>query len=302
MPPALHLECELQEPDLAPGAIADAIGDCEHRLARGETISLEEVRELERRAEEFRHGAHYQLAQRVRRIALRLGHVDNARWQQLKQTPVPVFNMAERSYIGRLTSTKDAPVEFKVVFDHAFLTTNYRVNIGAYDLVKLTHRFNREGRLDLIDARLKQTRKSSVTTPAAEPAEEAIFHLVQVFAFKDKLPEPAWAESRAEYFIRMRQIAALFYDQGLVHEEQQFRHLIQSGHRLMKELHRAIQSDVLTDVRVTRYPYYPFHQLADDNAACYIAERAGLLDPKVLFEHDRKGGHLGDLRIRYGAG
>jgi hypothetical protein len=123
---------------------------------------------------------------------------------------------------------------------------------------------------------------------------------VQVFAFKDKLPEPAWAKSRAEYFIRMRQIAALFYDLGLVHEEQQFRHLIQSGHRLMRELHRAIQSDALTDVRVTRYPYYPFHQLADDNAACYIAERAGLLDPKVLFEHDRKGGHLGDLRIKYG--
>jgi hypothetical protein len=296
MPPTLQLECDVQEaafapatkpsgaPELphfeadpatlTPAAVADAIADCERRLAGGEAISLAEVRRLERCAEIFRKGSHYQLAQRVRKLALRLGHVDTARWQQLKQTPVPVFSMAERSYIGRLASTKDAPVELKVVFDHAFLTTNHRVSIGPHDLLKLTH---------------------------LEPADDTIFHLVQVFAFKDKLPEPAWTESRAEYFIRLRQIAALFYDLGLAQEEQQYRHLIQSGHRLMRELHRAIQSGNLTDVRVTRYPFYPFHQLPDDGAACYMIERAGLLEPKVLFDHDRKGGHLGDLRLRYAA-
>lgn len=323
MPPTLQLECDVQgaafspatepngapelphteaaPPPLTPAAVAEAIGDCERRLAIGEAISLAEVRRLERCAETFRKGSHYQLAQRVRKLALRLGHVDTARWQQLKQTPVPVFNMAERSYIGRLASTKDAPVELKVVFDHAFLTTNHRVSIGPHDLVKLTHRFNREGRIDLIDARLKRTRKFTDEGIPLEPADDAIFHLVQVFAFKDKLPEPAWSESRAEYFIRLRQIAALFYDLGLAQEEQQYRHLIQSGHRLMRELHRSIQSRTLTDVRVTRYPFYPFHQLPDDGAACYIIERAGLLEPKVLFDHDRKGGHLGDLKIRYGA-
>jgi|GEM_PF-1476870 len=322
MPPTLQLECDVQgtafptsshppgtaefaldDPEPAPDtpeALAAGIIACERRRAAGETISLAEVRGLERRAEAFRQGPHYQLAQRVRKLALRLGHVDTARWEQLKQTPVPVFNMAERSYIGRLPSTKDAPVEVKVVFDHVFLTTNHRASIGPHDLVKLTHRFNREGRLDLIDARLKQTRKFTDDGIPLAPADDAIFHLVQVFAFKDKLPEPGWSESRAEYFIRLRQIAALFYDLGLTQEEQQYRHLVQSGHRLMRELHRAVQAGTLTEVRVTRHPFYPFHQLPDDGAAGYMIERAGLLEPKVLFDDGRKGGHLGDLRIKYG--
>ena len=35
------------------------------------------------------------------------------------------------------------------------------------------------------------------------------------------------------------QIAAMFYDLGLTHEEQQYRHLIQFGHRLAQEIHRG---------------------------------------------------------------
>lgn len=282
-----------------PEFLADNIADFERRLLAQQPISLDEVRELERQTQPYRQGPHYQLAQRVRKLAQRLGHVGTAQWEQLKQTPVPVFNMAERSYIGRLPSTKDAPVEVKVVFDHLFLTTNYRVSIGSYDLVKITHRFNREGRLDLIDARLKQTKRLYLDADAPAPAEDAIFHLVQVFAFKDKQAELEWAESRCEYFIRLRQIAAIFYDLGLAEEVQQFRHLIQSGHRLMKELHRAVQSGSLLDVRVTRMPFYPFHQLREDEAACYIVSRAASVEPKVIFDTERKGGHLGDLRIKY---
>lgn len=289
----------LQAPE-APEFLADSIAAFERRLAAQQPISLDEVRELERQTQPFKRGPHYQLAQRVRKLALRLGHVDTAQWEQLKQTPVPVFNMAERSYIGRLASTKDAPVEVKVVFDHLFLTTNYRAAIGSYDLVKITHRFNREGRLDLIDARLKQTKRLCLDTDAPAPAEDTIFHLVQVFAFKDKQAELEWAESRCEYFIRLRQIAAVFYDLGLSEEDQQYRFLIQSGHRLMKELHRDAQSGSLLDVRVTRLPFYPFHQLQEDEAACYIISRAALIEPKVIFDPQRKGGHLGDLRIRYG--
>lgn len=289
------------EPTVAPEFLAASVTAFEHRLLAQEPISLEEVKELERQTEPYRRGPHYQLAQRVRKLAQRLGHVGHSEWEELKQTPMPVFNMAERSYIGRLTTTKDAPVEVKVVFDHLFLTTNYRVSIGAYDLVKITHRFNREGRIDLIDARLKQTKRLYLDASAPPPAEDAIFHLLQVFAFKDKQPELDWAESRAEYFIRLRQIAAIFYDLGLAHEEQQYRFLIQHGHRLSKELHRAVQAGELQDVRVTRAPFYPFHQLREDEAACYIASRAALLEPKVLFDPERKGGHLGDLRIKYGS-
>ncbi len=287
------------EPMSAPELLADNIASFERRLVAKQPISLDEVRELERKTEPLREGPHYQLAQRVRKLALRLGHVAVTQWEELKQTPVPVFNMAERSYIGRLTSTKDAPVEVKVVFDHLFLTTNYRVSIGSYDLVKITHRFNREGRLDLIDARLKQTKRLYLDADAPASAEDAIFHLVQVFAFKDKQAELEWSESRCEYFIRLRQIAAIFYDLGLAEEVQQFRHLIQSGHRLMKELHRAVQSGSLLDVRVTRLPFYPFHQLREDEAAGYIIGRAASVEPKVIFDTERKGGHLGDLRIKY---
>lgn len=53
------------------------------------------------------------------------------------------------------------------------------------------------------------------------------------------------------------------------------------------------------DERIPRC-LYPFHQLPDDGAAGYMIERAGLLEPKVLFDDGRKGGHLGDLRIKYG--
>lgn len=289
----------LQAPEM-PDFLADSIADFERRLTAQQPISLDEVRELERRTQPLRQGPHYQLAQRVRKLALRLGHVDTTQWEQLKQTPVPVFNMAERSYIGRLPATKDAPVEVKIVFDHLFLTTNYRATIGSYDLVKITHRFNREGRLDLIDARLKQTKRLHPDADAPLPVEDTIFHLVQAFAFKDKQAELEWAESRCEYFIRLRQIAAVFYDLGLTQEEQQFRFLIQWGHRLMRELHRAVQSRSLLDVRVTRLPFYPFHQLPDDEAARYIIHRAALVEPKVIFDTQRKGGHLGDLRIKYG--
>lgn len=284
---------------IEPEFVAASVAAFEHRLVTQEPISLEEIRELERQTEPFRRGPHYQLAQRVRKLAQRLGHVARTEWEELKQTPMPVFNMAERSYIGRLTSTKDAPVEVKVVFDHLFLTTNHRVSIGSYDLVKITHRFNREGRIDLIDARLKQAKRLYLDANAPPPAEDAIFHLLQVFAFKDKQPDLSWGESRAEYFIRMRQIAAIFYDLGLTHEEQQYRFLIQHGHRVMRDLHRAVQAGSLEDVRVTRAPFYPFHQLREDDAACYIASRAALLEPKVLFDTERKGGHLGDLRIKY---
>lgn len=68
----------------------------------------------------------------------------------------------------------------------------------------------------------------------------------------------------------------------------------------MKELHRAVEAVSLLDVRVTRLPFYPFHQLREDEAARYIISRAARIEPKVMFDTERKGGHLGDLRIRYG--
>lgn len=284
-----------------PEFLDDCIAEFERRLVAQQPISLDEVRELERKTQPYRSGPYYQLAQRVRKLAQRLGHVGTAQWEKLKETPVPVFNMAERSYIGRMGSTKDAPVEVKVVFDHLFLTTNYRVEIGSYDLVKITHRFNREGRIDLIDARLKQTRRLYLDATAPAPVEDAIFHLVQSFAFKDKQAELEWPESRCEYFIRLRQIAAVFYDLGLAQEEQQYRFVIQAGHRLMKELHRNVEAGSLLDARVTRHPFYPFHQLRDDEAACYIINRAALVEPRVNFDPRRKGGHLGDMSICYAA-
>ena len=294
-------DLEMTDAPEAPEALAAAIAACEQRASDHQEIGLDEIRALERKTQPLRRGPHYQLAQRVRKLAMRLGHADTAQWEQLKQTPMPTFTMAERSYIGHFASQHHAPVELKVVFDHLFLTTNHRVSLGAYDLVKITHRFNREGRLDLIDARLKQTLRLYEAPLTSEPVEDAIFHLVQVFAFKDKLPELAWEESRCEYFIRLRQIAAMFYDLGLTHEEQQYRHLIQFGHRLAQEIHRDIQAGTLRDARVTRLPFYPIHQLRDDEAAAYIISRAAALQPRVQFDTHLRGGHLGDLRLRYAA-
>jgi len=54
---------------------------------------------------------------------------------------------------------------------------------------------------------------------------------------------------------------------------------------------QKIQPVALVDERIPRY-LYPLHQLLDDGAACYMIERAGSLEPKVQFDHDRKGGHL----------
>jgi hypothetical protein len=290
------MECQVLE---APGQLADSIASFERRLLAQEPISLDEVKALEQQAQPYKHGPHYQLAQRVRKLSLRLGHVDEAQWEQVKQAPAPVFNVPERSYIGRLASTNGAPVELKVVYDHLFLTTNYRAAIGTYDLVKITHRFNREGRLDLIDARLKQTKLLYQGAEAALPKDRDIFHLVQTFAFKEKQIEPGWTESRCEYYIRIRQIAPVFYDLGLSQEEQQYRYLLQRGHQLMKELHQDLRSGSLRDIRVVRPPFYPFRQLQDDEGADYVISRAASVEPRVLFDRQRNGGHLGDLRIKY---
>ena len=293
------MECHVLE---NPEVLADCIAGFERRLQAQQAITLDEVKELEQRAQPFKQGPHYQLAQRVRRLAVRLGHVGLTQWEELKQAPAPVFNIGERAYIGQLEVTKNAPVEVKVVYDHLFLTTNYLATIGNFDLVKITHRFNREGRLDLIDARLKQTRRGQPDTSMDGPlAQEAIFHLVQTFAFKDKQADPGWSESRCEYFIRLRQIASVFYDLGIEEEEQQYRFILQRGHRLMRELQADVRAASLRNIRVVRPPFYPFNLIREDEAACYIIGKAAHVEPRVMFDKQRTGGHLGDLRIRYAA-
>ncbi|MBI3878355.1 MAG: hypothetical protein HY300_20725, partial [Verrucomicrobia bacterium] len=97
--------------------LAESIEAFERRLLAQDPITLDEIKALEERAQPYKRGPHYQFAQRVRKIARRLGHVDEAQWEQVKQAPAPVFNYGERSYIGRLESMKGAPVELKVVYD-----------------------------------------------------------------------------------------------------------------------------------------------------------------------------------------
>jgi hypothetical protein len=292
------MDCQVVE---GPDVLSEEISSFEQRLRAGTAITLDELRELERRVSPFRRGPHYQLAQRVRKIAIRLGHLDAIQWERLRQAPAPVFILGERSYIGRLESTKGAPVEVKVVYDHLFLTTNHRASVGASDLVKITHRFNREGRLDLVDARLKQTSRLLEEPGAPEAQPDSIFHLVQAFAFKDKVDPPEWTESRCEYFIRLRQIVAVFAELGLRQGEQHYRHLIQAGHRLMRELKRDLDSSLLKDIRTVRPPFFPFTDLRSDEPAGYIIGRAASLEPRVTFDPRVTGGHLGDLRIRYTA-
>lgn len=292
------MECQVQDET---EVLASSIESFERRVITKEPATLDEIKELERRVEPYRRGPHYQLAQRVRKLAQKLGHVDSRKWEEVRSAPAPIFTLGERSYIGRLASTKGAPVEIKIVYDHLFLTTNYLATIGSCDLVKITHRFNREGRLDLIDARLKQTRRANPDGEWGAPPEDTIFHLVQSFAFKDKLPEPEWTESRCEYFIRIRQIAAVFYDLGFTQEETQFRFIIQRGNRLMRELNADLQCGSLREVRVVRTPFFPISQLPLDEAAAYIIGKAAAVEPRVSFDTQRVGGHLGDLRIRYAA-
>ncbi|MBM3804011.1 MAG: hypothetical protein FJW26_17055 [Acidimicrobiia bacterium] len=45
---------------------------------------------------------------------------------------------------------------------------------------------------------------------------------------------------------------------------------------------QKIQPVAFVDERISRY-LYPFHQLLDDGAACYMIERVGSLEPKVQF-------------------
>lgn len=78
------------EPMSAPELLADNIASFERRLVAKQPISLDEVRELERKTEPLREGPHYQLAQRVRKLALRLGHVAVTQWEDgLSRRPCP---------------------------------------------------------------------------------------------------------------------------------------------------------------------------------------------------------------------
>ena len=40
-------------------------------------------------------------------------------------------------------------------------------------------------------------------------------------------------------------------------------------------------------------------KLPEDEAAAYIIGRAAAIEPKAIFDPHRKGGHLGDLSVRY---
>ena len=169
----------------------------------------------------------------------------------------------KRIYVGYIG---DLPLEVKPVYDHVFLSTFYCGKYKSNETrFKISHRFNHEGRIDLVDAYLTQCLDPLLSG--------AVRHLITIDGFQNI--KKNWQKAEA-FFLPCLPFEMIFYEPDFLRLEKRTRYqsLMKNGHSLAKELTACLRNKTIDTLK-----QYSLPELLEDDEAMYMLNKAASLMP-----------------------
>jgi len=180
------------------------------------------------------------------------------RLQALEEVPLHLdFELPKRDYTGMAGKSK---LRVIAVSDHFFLSRVYGGKI------KLSWRFNREGRIDLVDAMLFP--------------QNNVKHLVIVEGYS-RNKEVGWNESTALYYPLPREAEALNPGFSLLDKKAQYQSLLRFGHVNVDYLMDNLEKGDVKDSFVSKEGQKRLVEIVEDDSALYMAGNAASLMPGI---------------------
>ncbi|RMD67082.1 hypothetical protein D6817_02570 [Candidatus Pacearchaeota archaeon] len=257
--------------------IRRAMGEVEELLAGGAEKMrvlerLDELEQMLRSAGALPTGALYQDFYRLKE---RL----NGDAAENSSAGEPGFSSPKREYCGLANGVR---VNVKAVYDHIFIMRYYASRRKRSHGLKLSWRFNRAGRLELIDALLYPKRKS--------------VGLSKIFA-----EEEEWAVARATRLERMPWEMDLFNPRlPRFPLQKQYEIVMKEGHELAREIYVAGERGSLLPAGKLYGSQRALTEIVRDADAMHIISRAAKLSPRVFVEQGaelKRNNRL--LRVEY---
>jgi len=188
--------------------------------------------------------------------------------QEIDQVQKPDFEQGKRDYVGMSGNTK---IRITPVYDHFFLS---RVYSGQ---LKLSWRFNKEGRIDLVDAMLF-------------PQNE-ILHLIGVHNFTETKLD--WEYKNVWYNPLSKRFDVLnpgFKDLSSI---KQYESVLRFGHSMSKTLLVNLKEEDIRDSNVVKHGQKQLSEIVNDFTALYMLKKTGDIIPSVV------GSNSNSLEIMY---
>ena len=202
----------------------------------------------------------------------------------------PALTSLLRRYVGTTAQHPKTQIVVKPSYNHFFISRYYTDHSNAK--IKMSWRFNEEGRLDLIDC--KTIWRGSRNNPA-----EQISNIITVFNFQNR-KDKDWSNSRALYHIISKDVDVINQSFRFHSLQSKYNSLARFGHGIAKEIWCAIRNKSLLGLFFVKEGDKSLTEIINDNEAKYMLERTTRVLPCISFDDSSEfGGYLGDMIIDY---
>lgn len=202
----------------------------------------------------------------------------------------PLFLTPLRRYTGAIIQHPNRLILIEPAFDRFCISRNYCDNVNAR--IKVSWRFNEEGRLDSIDCLTAWKSDRNNRTKERKT-------LITVDNFHNR-QDKSWEISQARYNYLPEEIDVVNPRFKLHSLARKYQLLVIYGHGAVKELMNCTGNKSLIKYHTFREGDIPLDGIVDDVEALYMINNAAKLQPAVNFnESSKDSGYLGEMIICY---
>lgn len=206
------------------------------------------------------------------------------------ETYKPSLISPPRNYVGVIVQHPKTKINVRPSYDHFFISRFYADHISTK--IKISWRFNEEGRLDLIDLitiwRGNRERRLNERT-----------NIITVLDYQNRL-DKAWEKSSALYHVLPDEINIVNRSFSSKSLEKRYNSLARFGHGIVKDVLRATNNNSLQGLFFIKEGNRSLDEIVKDEEAKYMMINAARVLPIVSFEEtDENREFLGEMIISY---
>lgn len=206
------------------------------------------------------------------------------------ETYKPALVSPPRNYVGVIVQHPKTPIIVRPSYDHFFVSRFY-TDPSSIKL-KISWRFNEEGRLDLID--LVTVWKGNRERRLNERA-----NIITVLNYQNKR-DKAWETSSALYHVFPNEINVVNRGFNFQSMESKYNSLARFGHGIVKGVLSAMNNNSLQGLFFIKEGDRSLDEIINDEEVKYMIKKTAEVLPNISFdETPEERGFLGEMIIRY---
>lgn len=206
------------------------------------------------------------------------------------ETYKPALISPPRNYVGVIVQHPKTPMIIRPSYDHFFISRFYTDHVSTK--IKISWRFNEEGRLDLIDL-------VTVWKGNRERRLNERTNIITVLNYQNKL-DKAWETSSAIYHVFPNEINIVNRGFSFQSLESKYNSLARFGHGIVKNVLLGINNNSLKGLSFIKEGDRSLDEIVNDEEVKYMIKKTAEVLPSINFdETPEEREFLGEMIISY---